>query len=79
MPVIHVRSISEDLMTRLQARARGHYRSMEAEVRVILSEAVQPLPIYRAVRHVNFDLIAKTGLGEMTFEPMRPALREFEL
>ena len=79
MSVIHVRSVSEDLVTRLQARARGHHRSMEAEVRVILADAVQPLPIYGAMRHVNFDLIAKTGLGEVVFEPMSPELREFEL
>ena len=79
MPIIHVRSISEDLITLLRAKARGHFRSMEAEVRAILSEAVLRPPIHGPVRHVNFDLIAKTDLGEVTFEPVRPVLGEPEL
>lgn len=79
MSIIHVRSVPEDLLGRLQARAKGHHRSMESEVRAILAEAVQPSPSYRGRRHVNFDLIAKTGLGDLTFEPMAPTLREIEL
>jgi plasmid stability protein len=79
MPIIHVRSISEDLITLLRAKARGHFRSMEAEVRAILSEALQPPPVHGPVRHVNFDLIARTDLGDVTFDPVRPAFRELEL
>ena len=79
MSVIHVRSVSEDLVGRLQARAKGHHRSMEAEVRAILAEAVQPLPAYGGARHVNFDLIARMDLGDVVFEPMVPLLREVEL
>lgn len=36
MSVIHVRSVPEDLVALLQDRAKGHHRSMEAEVREIL-------------------------------------------
>ena len=79
MSVIHVRSIPDELATRLQAQAKRHHRSMEAEVRSILAEAIQPLPVTRAPRHVNFDLIAKMNLGDLAFEPMSPSLREVEL
>ncbi len=79
MSVIHVRSVSEDLVARLQARARGHHRSMEAEVRAILAEAMEPVPMYGVMRHVNFDLIAKTDLGDVVFEPMSPSLHAVEL
>jgi len=79
MAIIHVRSISEDLVSQLQALAKGHHRSMEAEERVILAEAVQPPPIARGTRHLNFDLIAKTELGDVVFESMSPTLREVVL
>jgi plasmid stability protein len=79
MSVIHVRSIPETLLDQLQVRAKGHHRSMEAEVRAILADAIQPLPIYRGQRHVNFDLIARLDLGEVVFEPMGPSLGELEL
>ena len=62
MSVIHVRSIPEDLVALLQARAKGHHRSMEAEVRAILAEAIQPPPVQRGQRHVNFNLIEKIEL-----------------
>ena len=78
MAIIHVRSLPEDLVAQLQVRARGHQRSMEAEVRAILAEAVQPQPVYRGQRHVNFDLIAKMALGEVVFAPMTPSLGEIE-
>lgn len=79
MAVIHVRSIPEDLVGQLQARAKGHHRSMEAEVRVILADAVQPPPLACGTRHLNFDLIAKADLGDVVFESMSPTLREIEL
>ncbi len=79
MSVIHVRSVPDELAARLQARAKGHHRSMEAEVRAILSDAVQGPSPTRGARHVNFDLIAKLDLGALDFEPMRPALKEVEL
>jgi plasmid stability protein len=78
MAIIHVRSLPEDLIVQLQARAKGHHRSMEAEVRSILAEAIQPPPVNRGQRHVNFALIAKMDLGEVVFEPMSPSLREIE-
>ena len=40
MPAISVRGLTEDLSARLKVRAARHGRSMEAEVRVILAEAL---------------------------------------
>jgi len=79
MSIIHVRSIPEDLYGQLQDRAKCHHRSMEAEVRDILQNAIQQPPVYRGQRHVNFDLIAKLDLGTVVFEPMNPSLNEIEL
>ena len=53
----------------------------EAEVRAILSDAMLPAPppLVRAPRHVNFDLIDRTKLGEVVFEPMNPSLQALAL
>ena len=79
MSTIHVRSVPEEVLLQLQARARDHQRSMEAEVRVILAEAMLPQPVQRGPRHVNFDLIAREALGDVELGPMQPALGEVEL
>ena len=79
MPIIHVRNIPEELAAQLQARAKEHRRSMEAEVRMILAEAMLPRPLHQGPRHVNFDLIATVDLGEWVVEPMDPELGEVEL
>jgi plasmid stability protein len=78
MSVITVRSLPEDLTAQLQRQAKAHHRSMEAEVRAILAEAMQPILTRQGSRHVNFDLIDKTDLGELLLEPIRPLLDEIE-
>jgi len=78
MSVIHVRNVPEDLAARLQARAREHRRSMEAEVRMILAEAMLPRPVFQGPRHLNFDLIASLDLEEVVLEPMNPELHEID-
>jgi antitoxin FitA len=42
MVAISVRDLDEDVVLRLKVRAAEHGRSMEAEVRVILAEALAP-------------------------------------
>lgn len=42
MPVITVRNLPDEVHRALRARAAGHGRSTEAEVRAILAEAVKP-------------------------------------
>lgn len=79
MAVIHIRSVPEDLALQLQTQAREHHRSMEAEVRMILAQALRPQPIYRGPRHVNFQLIETMDLEDVVFEPMAPLLREADL
>ena len=40
MASITIRNLDDDVKTRLRVRAAEHHRSMEKEVRIILSEAV---------------------------------------
>ena len=42
MPQLHLRNVSDDLVAALRARAARNGRSMEAEHRRILEEALQP-------------------------------------
>ncbi len=42
MPAITIRNLSEETHRALKARAAGHHRSTEAEVRTILESAVDP-------------------------------------
>lgn len=44
MARLTVRELDEDVMARLRVRAARHGRSMEAEVRLILAEAVADSP-----------------------------------
>jgi antitoxin FitA len=41
MAALSIRNLDESVRRRLQSRAAGHGRSMEAEVRAILTEAVR--------------------------------------
>lgn len=55
MAAISVRDLDEDVAARLKVRAARHGRSMEAEVRAILSEAVaageeEPPNLAQAIR-----------------------------
>ena len=42
MPAVTIRKLSPDTHRALKARARGHGRSTEAEIRAILEAAVKP-------------------------------------
>ncbi|MGH7565287.1 MAG: FitA-like ribbon-helix-helix domain-containing protein [Gemmatimonadota bacterium] len=42
MPILTIRNVPEDVHTRLRIRAARAGRSMEAEVRAIIEEAVAP-------------------------------------
>jgi plasmid stability protein len=43
MPAVTIRKLSPETHRALQARARGHGRSTEAEIRAILDAAVKPV------------------------------------
>jgi len=40
MPSLSVKNVSEDLLHRLRARAKGHHRSLQKELLLILDAAV---------------------------------------
>lgn len=44
MAALSIRNLDDDVKRRLRLRAAEHGRSMEAEVRTILEEAVRPRP-----------------------------------
>ena len=43
MGQVTVRNLDDRVLARLRERARAHHRSLEAELRTILSEAVAPV------------------------------------
>lgn len=59
MPAMTLRNIPEDVHRALKARAARHGRSAEAELRVILTEAVQTAPV------------AEKGLGTLMHEAFK--------
>ena len=60
MASITVRNLEDDVKTRLRKRAAGHGRSMEEEVRLILSEAVER------------EAVPAKGLGTAIHELFKP-------
>ncbi len=58
MAAISVRDLDEDVAARLKLRAARHGRSMEAEVRAILTDAVA-----EAVEHVNLAQAVRQRFG----------------
>ena len=73
-----VRDLEEDVKRRLQARARRHGRSTEAEVREILrsavaTESVQPKPLGSRIAN-RFRKIGLTeDLATLPPQPAKPA------
>jgi antitoxin FitA len=70
MPAVTIRKLSPETHRSLRARARGHGRSMEAEIRAILDAAVKPAEevrvgsalakLARRFRGFDFDLRRET-------------------
>lgn len=80
MAAISVRDLDEDVAARLKMRAARHGRSMEAEVRAILSEAVaageDSLPnLAQALR----ERFAAVGGVDLEIPPRREMPRAVEL
>lgn len=44
MPAVHVRNVPPEVLTALKRRARRHHRSLEGELRELLSAAVREEP-----------------------------------
>jgi len=75
MASITVRNLEDDVKTRLRKRAAGHGRSMEEEVRLILSEAVEreaaPAKGLGTAIHELFKPFGGVALELPPREPMR--------
>lgn len=74
MAVLSIRNLSDEVHRRLRLRAARHGRSMEAEARAILAEAViadEPLSPAELQRWVAEKLRGTSGQGMVCGEPLR--------
>jgi antitoxin FitA len=58
MTAISIRNLDSEVKARLRVRAAEHGRSMEAEIRAILTEAVaeqRPVGLFDAIRAVSLE------------------------
>jgi plasmid stability protein len=74
MATVTVRNLDDDVQRRLKARAAMHHRSMEAEVRAILSAAVSDTGLPQAWVAATRDL-----RGDDLELPARSTPREVDL
>jgi plasmid stability protein len=68
MPQLHLRNVSEELIVRLKQQAARSGRSMEAEHRLILEEALSP---ERRTERTLLEVLQTGPFGESDFEPDR--------
>jgi plasmid stability protein len=62
---LHVRHVEEDIITLLKRRATENKRSMEAEHRAILSEALKPAPA-KSFEELSAEVRAHTAARPQT-------------
>ena len=57
MTAISIRNLDSEVKAKLRVRAAEHGRSMEAEIRAILTEAVEqrPVGLFDAIRAVSLE------------------------
>ena len=73
MTSITIRNLDEDVKTRLRVRAAGNGRSMEAEARLILRDAVGRKPGPRNLAEAIRARIAPLGGVNLELPPREPA------
>ncbi|WP_158430194.1 FitA-like ribbon-helix-helix domain-containing protein [Nocardia cyriacigeorgica] len=64
MAAITIRDLDDDVKERLRRRAAAHGRSMEAEARAILSDAVKPKLLLRELYERSRPYAAELELPE---------------
>jgi plasmid stability protein len=70
MATLTIRNVDDDLRARLRQRAARHGRSMEAEVRAILADALTRPP---ATNGLGTRIAARfAGVGGVELEDLRP-------
>ena len=72
MGQILVRQLDEEVLSKLKARARANARSTEAEVRTILTQAVQDVPRSRP----SLTSLVGAGRGSMSMEEIVAHVRK---
>ncbi len=76
MAAFSIRNVDEDVKDRLRLRAAGNGRSVEAEIRAILVEAVRPSPPSAGLLVTLFERFSELGGVELELPertPPRPA------
>ena len=73
MASITIRNLDEDVKTRLRVRAAGNGRSMEAEARLILRDAVRRKPGSRNLAEAIRARIAPLGGVDLELPPRESA------
>ena len=71
MAAFSIRNIDEDVKARLRLRAAQHGRSMEAEIRAILVEAVRPPPSSGGLFDTLLDRFGELGGIDLDLPPRR--------
>ena len=78
MTVLTVRGLSDETRHALKQRARKHGRSMEAEVRRILSEAVQPSDEHGNLGDILHAISRRNGVTQEDHDALVQALSEVD-
>ena len=72
MASITIRNLDDEVKTRLRMRAAENGRSMEAEARLILREAVAPEPEPKNLAQFIHDCFAPYGGVDLELPPREP-------
>lgn len=79
MAAVSIRNLDDDVRERLRIRAAGHGRSMEAEIRAILAEAVSEPTTSQGLFTTLLDRFADVGGAELDLPPRATRARAADL
>ncbi len=79
MAAVSVRDLDETVRERLRVRAAQHGRSMEAEIRAILTDAVTPPTDPRGLAQALLARFGELGGAELELPPRDQAARSADL
>lgn len=79
MAALSIRDLEDDVKERLRIRAAHHGRSMEAEVRAILTQAVRDPDDSDGLFHAILDCFGEGGGAELDLPPRATPVRAADL
>lgn len=79
MSALSIRNLDDRIKQRLRVRAASHGRSMEAEIRAILEEAVSEPKASEGLLTTLFDRFAALGGAELTLPERSTPVRAPDL